>query len=302
MASQRLQKSLRVTLVGMAVNAVLAAGKLVAGIFGHSHALIADAVESLADVFASIITWRGLVVAAAPADADHPYGHGKAEPLAAAGIATILLFSAFLIASQAFRELFTARESPAPFTLGVLLLTVFLKEGLFRFAFRAGDRLESALLQTEAWHHRSDALTSLAAALGIGVALLGGPKWARADSIAAIVAAGLIAWNGTQLLRPALAELMDTAPGRKFENEIRKIAGEISGVDNVEKCFIRKMGCQYFVDLHIEVNPQMSVQMAHDIAHQVKDRIREQEPAIRDVLVHIEPSGRATITSISPQA
>ena len=286
----RFQRSLRVTFMGMAVNALLAAAKLAAGLIGHSYALVADAVESLSDVFSSLIVWRGVVVAASPADADHPYGHGKAEPIAAAVVAGVMIIAAAGITLQAAREVGSPRPQPELFTLVVLLVTIMIKEGLFRYIFREGEGLGSTLIQTDAWHHRSDAITSLAAAAGISIALLGGPGFEKADSIAAIVAAGVIAWNGFRLLRPAIAELMDTAPSPTFSEQVQACAREVPGVDAVEKCFVRKMGTEYLVDMHVEVNPQMTVQASHDIAHQVKDKIRERIPSIRDVLVHIEPS------------
>lgn len=285
----RLQRSLRATFLGMGVNVLLAAGKLAAGICGHSHALVADAVESFADIFSSLIVWRGLVVAAAPADDDHPYGHGKAEPIAAALVATMLLLAATGIAIKAVQEIITPHHAPAPYTLLVLVGVVLVKELLFRFVFREGDAVDSTAVRSDAWHHRSDAVTSLAAAIGIMVALVGGKGYEGADDVAAIVAAGIIAWNGWRLLRPALDELMDTTPNPALNARIREVAATVSGVAGVEKCLVRKMGWQYFVDLHVEVNPQMTVREAHDIAHAVKDGIREQLPAVRDVLVHIEP-------------
>ena len=290
MLHKRLQRSLRVTFLGMAVNVVLAIAKLTAGILGNSYALIADAVESLADVFSSIIVWRGVVVAAEPADEDHPYGHGKAEPIASAIVAAMLLVAAIGISIQAIREMFAPHPGPKPFTLIVLLITVAIKETLFRFVSREGAQLESSVVRTDAWHHRSDAITSLAAAIGISIALIGGRGFESADSIAAVVAAIIIAWNGWRLLRPALDELMDTAPSKSFNAQIKKIAADISGVSAVEKCKVRKMGFHYFVDLHVEVDPQMTVQRGHEIAHLVKDEIRRQLPAVHDVLVHIEPS------------
>jgi len=286
----RLKRSLRVTFLGMAVNIVLAAVKLATGILGNSYALIADAVESMADIFSSIIVWRGIVVAAAPADEDHPYGHGKAEPIAAAVVATMLLLAALGIAIQAIREIFTPHGGPAPFTLAILLITIMVKEGLFRFVMREGRQIESAVVRTDAWHHRSDAITSLTAAIGISIALVGGRAFESADSIAAVVGAVIIAWNGWRLLRPALDELMDAAPSKSFTTQIQEIAVQVAGVNAVEKCIVRKMGFHYFVDMHLEVDPQMTVQQAHQIAHQVKDEIREKLPTIYDVLVHIEPS------------
>jgi cation diffusion facilitator family transporter len=289
MPTERLKRSLRATFLGLVVNTLLASTKLAAGILGRSHALVADAVESLADVFSSIIVWRGLVVADAPADEDHPYGHGKAEPLAAAIVSIMLMLAATWIVVQSLREIAEPHLAPAPFTLVVLLVIIVIKESLFRFVWREAMSVESTAMQTDAWHHRSDAITSLAAAAGIGIALLGGKKYAAADDWAAIVAAAIIAWNGWRLLQPALNELMDRSPNREIIEQIRTIGEMTTGVAGVEKCFVRQMGYSYFVDMHIEVDPQMTVQRSHDIAHDVKDKVRARFPRVRDVLIHVEP-------------
>jgi len=263
---------------------------MAAGVIGNSHALVADAVESLADIFSSIVVWRGLVVASEPADAEHPYGHGKAEPIAAAIVATTLLLAAVGIAVQAVREILHPKAGPAAFTLLVLLAVVVIKEALFRYVLGESKSVESSAMQTDAWHHRSDVITSLAAAIGISVALVGGRGYESADDVAAIVASGIIAWNGWRLLRPALNELMDSAPDFRLIQEIRRVAASIPEVDRVEKCVVRKMGYHYFVDMHIEVAPKMTVQRGHEIAHMVKDKVREEIPSVRDVLVHVEPA------------
>lgn len=274
----------------MGVNAALAVVKFIAGVMGHSQALIADAVESLADVFSSLIVWRGLVVAAEPADADHPYGHGKAEPLAAAMVSMMLLLAAAWIAVQSVREILLPHASPKAYTLIVLVAVVLVKEGLFRFVLSESVSVSSTAVQTDAWHHRSDAITSFAAGVGITVSLLGGPGYAAADDVAAIGAALVIAFNGWRLLRPALDELMDRAPSPELIQRLIRLGEESPGVERVEKCIARKMGYQYYVDMHVEVNPHMSVQQSHDIAHQVKNRICRMLPTVRDVLVHIEPA------------
>ncbi len=286
----RLHRSLRAALLGLAANVVLTTAKFTAGILGHSHALVADAVESLADIFSSLLVWRGVVVAAEPADEDHPYGHGKAEPLAAAGVSTMLLVAAGWIAIESARAMFKPHESPAAFTLLVLLSVIGIKEGLFRFVARESSAVQSSAIRTDAWHHRSDAITSLAAAIGISVALFGGPRFASADDVAAIVAAGIIGWNGWRLLRPALSELMDRAPSREIVERVRHVAERSPEVVRVEKCRVRKMGHQLYVDIHIEVDPKMTVERAHEVAHAVKDRVCAQLPRVRDVLVHIEPA------------
>ena len=292
MPENRLKRGLRATFIGLATNTVLTTAKLIAGIVGHSHALVADAVESLADIFSSVIVWRGLVIADAPADEDHPYGHGKAEPIAAAIVSAMLFLAAAWITIEAFREIREPHSAPAPFTLVVLVVAVIIKENLFRFVLREAAVVESSAVRSDAWHHRSDAITSLAAAIGITVALIGGRGYESADDVAAIVAAAIIAWNGWRLARPAVNELMDRAPSREMVEHIRRIAETASGVEAVEKCLVRKMGYHYYVDMHVEVDPQMTVQRSHEIAHDVKDRIRSQIDTVRDVLVHIEPALR----------
>jgi cation diffusion facilitator family transporter len=290
MPPSRLKRSLRTTFLGLATNAVFATVKMLAGIFGHSHALIADAVESMADVFSSLVVWRGVVLAETPADEDHPYGHGKAEPIAAAVVSTMLLLAAIWIVIGAFRAIAEPHQPPEPFTLIVLVAVIIVKEGLFRFALREAVSVDSSVVATDAWHHRSDAITSFAAAIGIIVAIAGGKGFESADDWAAIVAACVIAWNGWRLLRPALNELMDSSPNREVVDRIRIVAEAVSGVSRVEKCLVRQMGYQYFVDMHVEVDAQMTVLRSHEIAHLVKDNVRAQVPRVRDVLVHIEPT------------
>ena len=301
MPTSRLKRSLRTTFLGLAVNAILAGAKMAAGIFGHSHALVADAVESLADVFSSIVVWRGVVVAAEPPDEDHPYGHGKAEPLAAAVVSAMLLIAAGWIVVGAFRAIAEPHPAPKPFTLIVLVAVILLKEALFRFALHEAVSVDSSAVATDAWHHRSDAITSFAAAIGITVALLGGQGFESADDWAAIAAACVIAWNGWRLLRPALNELMDRSPNRDVVDRIRAVGEAVPGVARVEKCLVRQMGYQYFVDMHVEVDPQMTVLRSHEIAHQVKDNVRSQVPRVRDVLVHIEPQGQLTAAKTESQ-
>ena len=286
----RLQRSLRATFIGLAVNVVLTAVKFTAGVLGRSHALIADGVESTADIVSSLIVWRGVVVASEPADRDHPYGHGKAEPLAAAVVSIVLLLGAGGIIVKSILQLAHPRERPAAFTLVALLGVVAVKEVLFRFVVKEADSIESIVVRTDAWHHRSDAITSLAAAIGISVTLVGGPSFAFADDAAAILAGCVIAWNGWRMFRPAADELMDAEPGSAMLAKVREAAAKVEGVNAVEKCMVRKMGGQYFVDMHVEVDPNMTVQEGHRIAHSVKDKVRETVPQVYDVLVHVEPS------------
>ena len=289
MSSARLQRSLRATFLGLAANVALTVAKFLAGILGHSQALIADAVESLADIFSSIIVWRGLVVAETPPDEDHPYGHGKAEPLSAAIVSLMLLLAAVWIAFNALHELNAPRIAPSQWTLVILIIIIGVKESLFRFVLRESETVSSSAVETDAWHHRSDAITSAAAFLGISISLIGGKGYEAADNWAAVAAAAVIAWNGWRLLRPAFNELMDRSPDRELIEKIRTISKSIAGVDDIDKCHVRKMGYQFFVDIHVVVDPQMTVERSHRIGHDVKDKLRAEIPAVRDVLVHIEP-------------
>jgi cation diffusion facilitator family transporter len=284
-----LQRSLRATFAGLAVNVVLVAAKFLAGFLGHSQALIADAVESLADIFSSIVVWRGLVVAETPPDEDHPYGHGKAEPLAAATVSVMLLLAAGMIAYHSLRGIVEPRVAPSAWTLLVLVGVIIVKEMLFRFVLREAAQLKSPAVEADAWHHRSDAFTSVAAFIGISIAVLGGKGYENADNWAAMAAACVIALNGWRLLRPAFNDLMDRSPDREVIEHIERIAATIAGVDRVEKCFVRKMGYRLYADMHVEVNPEMTVVRSHEIAHAVKNKVRAEIPAVSDVLVHIEP-------------
>lgn len=285
--------------MGMIANTFLATGKIAAGVAGHSHALIADGVESIADLLSSVIVWRGLVVADQPADEDHPYGHGKAEPIAAAVVASMLLFAGLWIAATAWREILTPHSTPASFTLIVLFAVIVIKESLFRFVLREANSVESTVVQTDAWHHRSDAITSLAAAVGITVALIGGKGYETADDWAALLASLVIGWNGWKLLRNAGNELMDATPDPGILARIREVALSVPNVRHVEKCKARKMGHHLFVDMHVWVDPRMPVAQAHELAHRIKDHVREKQPSIYDVLIHVEPDGR---TEAAPEA
>jgi cation diffusion facilitator family transporter len=280
----------RVALLGLVINVALASVKIVAGVVGHAYVLIADGIESALDVGGSIVIWGGLTVAARPPDRTHPYGHGKAEPIAALIVALGVLAAAIALAVESVREILTPHHGPAPFTLGVLVVVIVIKEILFRYVNRIGEELESTAVQTDAWHHRSDALTSAAAFIGISVALIGGERWQSADDWAALFACAVIAANGIRLARPAFYEIMDTAPGGKILKSILAAASSVPGVIEVEKCNARKMGLDYYVDLHVGVDGNISVHEGHEIAHRVKAAIQQTDPRIADVLVHIEPT------------
>ncbi len=295
----RLSRSLRATSLGVVINSLLAAGKITAGVAGHSQALIADGIESLADILSSVIVWRGLVVAATPEDENHPYGHGKAEAVATGIVAVLLVAAAIWIAAESIHQIITPHQTPAPYTLAVLIAVIAIKESLFRRVLQTGHEVESTAVKGDAWHHRSDAITSLAAAIGIIIALVGGPGYEWADDVAALLAAVVIAWNGIRIGRPAMDELMDAAAPADFRQQISTLAASVPEVACVEKCIVRRHGYWFYVDLHVHVDPEMTVARSHAVAHEVKDRLRVELPRIRDVLIHIEPSRKTSAARLS---
>jgi cation diffusion facilitator family transporter len=246
------QQGIRSAQTGLLVNAVLAIVKLVAGILGHAYALVADAVESAADIFSSLIVWGGLRIAARDPDDDYPFGYGKAEPLAAGMVALMLLGAAFGISVAAIREIRTPHHAPASFTLVVLVVVILVKDLLFRRVLAVGVEVSSTAVQADAWHHRSDAITSAAAFIGISVALIGGPGWEAADDWAALAAALVIVVNAIRLLRPAVDDLMDRSPGTELIERIAASALATVDVQAVEKLKVRKAGLGYFVDIHVQ--------------------------------------------------
>lgn len=285
-----LQTGARVALLGLAINFVVASAKILAGFLGNSYVLIADGIESALDIAGSAVIWGGLKVAARPPDATHPYGHGKAEPIAAIVVSLGVLAASLGLAIQSVREIFLPHHAPAPFTLVVLVVVIVVKELMYRYVIRVGRHVASTAVQTDAWHHRTDALTSVAALIGISVALFGGERWQSADDWAALFACGLIGMNGYRLLKPALQEIMDTAPGGPIVGLVQQAAWSVDGVREVEKFYIRKMGLIFYVDLHVGVDGGISVREGHRIAHAVKRAIQQEDQRIADVLVHIEPA------------
>lgn len=280
---------MRAALTGLGINAALVVIKLTAGILGHTYALVADAIESSADIFSSLIVWGGLRITTRPPDEDYPYGYGKAETLAAAVVSLMLIGAALGIAIAAVGEIVTPHHTPAPFTLVVIAVVVVVKEILSRKVLEVGQETGSTAVKADAWHHRSDALTSAAAFIGIGVALWGGPGWESADDWAALVAAAIIAINGLLLLRPAIRDLMDRMPEGLPAEQIAAAARSVAGVQAIEKLRVRRLGTEYFVDLHVQAEPTLPLRDAHILSGKVKGAIRSEFPHVAGVLVHMEP-------------
>lgn len=285
----RVEEAQRLAGIGVLANAVLAVVKGVAGLLGNSYALIADAVESVADIGGSLVVWGGLRLSARSADDNHPYGHGKAEPLAAAFVGVLLCGAAIGIAIRAVEQLHHPSHEPAPYTLLVLVLVIAVKELLARTVLRVAREGGSRAVHADAWHHRSDMITSAAAFVGISATLLGGPAWAWCDPAAALVASVVIAINGIAILRPAVHELMDGAPDNAMLDEVGAAARSVDGVLMIEQLKARKIGTRYLVDLHVQADPALSLHDAHILSGCVKTAIRRAVPSVENVLVHMEP-------------
>lgn len=282
-------KAAKSTLTGITLSVVLVFIKGIAGVLGSSYALIADAIESASDVVTSLVLWLGIRVAARQPDKNHPYGHGKAEPIAAVVVAISLFAAAILIAVQSIENMLTPHDLPASFTLWVLAVVVISKELIFRYVIKIGEETESSAVKADAWHHRSDAITSAAAFIGISIALWGGKGYEAADDWAALFSSIIIIINAYLILKPAFAEIMDAAPSDEMVERTIQVAQSVDGVLEIEKCLVRKMGFEYFADMHVKVDGSLSVYEGHRIAHLVKDAVLKDNDKVSDVLIHIEP-------------
>ncbi len=283
------QTAKRASVFSIVSNVFLAAIKWTAGYFGNSYALIADAIESTTDIFSSLAVWAGIKIASKPADHNHPYGHGRVEPLITFIVVGFLIISATLIAVESINNIRSPQAAPEAFTLIVLLSIILWKEASYRIVVQKAKKTQSTSLKADAWHHRSDSITSIAAAIGILIALVMGEGYETADDWAALFAALVIFYNSYKIFKPALSEIMDE---NIYEDIIQKIntkALETAGILSSEKCMVRKTGMTYYVDIHISVDSSISVKEGHEIAHSLKNVIRAEIPEVADVLIHVEP-------------
>lgn len=283
-------KAIRTTYLSIVGNILLAAIKGVTGFFGNSYALIADAIESTTDVFASCLVLFGIKYSTRPPDDNHPYGHGRAEPLITFAVVGFLLISAAFIAYESIQNIATPQVVPESYTLYVLAAIIIWKELFYRIVSKKGDETNSTSLKADAWHHRSDAITSLIAFIGISVSIFLGEGYETADDWAAFIASGFIVYNAYLIFRPALSEIMDEHIYDDLIEDVRRISATVSGVVDTEKCLARKMGLTYHVDLHLIVDGDITVTEGHTIAHRLKEELQSQMPEISDVLIHVEPS------------
>ncbi len=284
------QTAIKATYFSIIGNTCLAIVKGLAGFFGNSYALIADAIESTTDIFASLLVLFGIKYSNKPADENHPYGHGRAEPLITFLVVGFLITTATIIAYESIYNIQTPHELPKKWTLIVLAVIILWKEYSFRLVMKRSKEANSSSLRADAWHHRSDAITSVAALVGISIALFLGKGYEAADDWAALFASGFIMYNSYKIFRPALGEIMDEHLYDDLIDEIRKVSIQVEGVLDTEKCFIRKAGMKYHVDLHATVDANLTVKEGHDIAHLLKDTLRKEIPELGHVLIHIEPN------------
>jgi cation diffusion facilitator family transporter len=284
------QKAIKATYFSIIGNTTLAIIKGLAGFFGNSYALIADAIESTTDIFASLLVLFGIKYSNRPADDNHPYGHGRAEPLITFLVVGFLITSATIIGYESIINIQTPHQLPKPWTLFVLGAIIIWKEYSFRVVMRRSKETNSSSLKADAWHHRSDAITSVAAFIGISIALFLGKGYEAADDWAALFASVFILYNSYLIFRPALGEIMDEHLYDDLVEEIRNVSHQVDGIIDTEKCFIRKAGMKYHVDLHARVNGTISVKEGHDLSHKLKDTLREKIPELGHVLIHIEPN------------
>jgi cation diffusion facilitator family transporter len=284
----REQKAIKTTYFSLVTNTCLAIIKGLAGYFGNSYALIADAIESTADIFSSFLVWFGLKYSSRPADKNHPYGHGRAEPLITFLVVGFLITSATIIAYESVQNIMTPHALPKTYTLFILGPIIVWKEISYRWVKKRSRETHSTSLEADAWHHRSDAITSVAAFIGISIAIMSG--YESADDWAALLASGFILYNSYLIFRPALGEIMDEHLYDDVVDEIKNVAQKVDGIEEIEKCYIRKAGMRYHADIHAVVNGGISVKEGHHLAHVLKDTLQEEIPVLGHVLIHIEPN------------
>lgn len=289
MSHDHAHTAIKTTWFSIVGNILLALLKAAVGFFGNSFALIADAIESTTDIFSSILVMIGIKYSNKPPDKTHPYGHGRVEPLVTFIVVGILIVSAGVIAFESISNIRTPHELPRSYTLWFLAVIILWKELSYRFVMRKSKETNSSALKADAWHHRSDALTSIAAFIGISTALIFGEGYESADDWAALVASGFIVYNCYLIFRPALGEMMDENAYPEIEENIRKISMTVDGITGTEKLLIRKTGMTYHVELHANVDGDITVRAGHEISHKLKDRLKHEIPGLANITIHIEP-------------
>jgi cation diffusion facilitator family transporter len=289
MALTNEKSAIKATYFSIFGNVLLAAIKLISGFLGNSYALIADGIESTADIFSSFFVLFGFKYAQRPPDENHPFGHSRIEPLITFLVVAFLVTSATVIAYESIINIQTPHKVPEAWTLIVLAVIIIWKEGSYRYVSKKAKAIKSSSLKADAWHHRSDAITSVTAFIGISIALYFGKGYETADDWAALFASAFILYNAYLIFRPALGEIMDEHLYDDLIGDIREISITVNGIKGTEKCFVRKAGMNYLVELHAIVNGKLTVEEGHFLAHKLQDKIQNELPEIAHITIHIEP-------------
>lgn len=287
-----IRRGSQVALVSIAASGLLAIANISLGWTGGSTSVVAAGVEFAGDVLASTVVLVGLRFGALPADADHPYGHGRAETLGGLIVGLILVLSGLGICIRSAQKIAEVHPPPAVYTMYPLAAAIFVKSGLSMLKFQVGRSIRSASLVADAWNDAVDILSAMAAMLAVFLTMYDPARFLAADHYGGFTVGLVVIFTGLRVTRDASLELMDTMPESALIEQVRKVAMEVPNVSGVEKCFARKTGLQYHVDLHLEVHPDITVRASHDIATMVRIRIKETIPDIADVLVHVEPDPR----------
>ena len=286
-----------VALASIFISAALAAVKIAVGLKANSTAVVSDGIESATDVLASSLVLFGLMMAAKPPDAEHPYGHGRLETLSGMAVGIILAVAGSLIAFESLRRAMHRHGPPATFAVWPVLISIVIKGSLFLIKRHLGREIRSTSLLADAWNDGMDTLSGFVALIGVSLEAYVPKQFSIADETGGFLVGMIVITLGIRIVRDTTFQLMDTMPNRDLLDEVRKVAMKVPGTLGVEKCFARKTGLQYHVDLHLEVDPEMTVAESHEIATEVRGKIRGELSWVADVLVHVEPHGLATIDS-----
>jgi cation diffusion facilitator family transporter len=285
----------RVALSSILISAVLATAKITIGLRANSTSVVSDGFESASDVFASGLVLFGLIMAAKPADEDHPYGHGRLEILAGLAVGVILAITGTLISERSFVRMFDVQHAPSVFGLWPLAASIVVKSALWLAKRGLGRKVHSSSLVADSWNDAVDVLSGCTAMAALGLTLRDPVRFAAADHVGGVAVGLIVVLLGVQVIRQTTFELMDTMPDEELLRQVRDVAMQVPGAKAVEKCLARKTGLKYHVDLHLEVDPSMTVFESHEIASLVRIEIKEKLDWVADVLIHVEPFGVVTL-------
>jgi cation diffusion facilitator family transporter len=282
----------RIAMLGIAASAVLAASNIVIGLITHSTSVVAAGFEFVGDVLASSIVIVGMRVAARPADEEHPYGHGRFETLSAFIVGVILAVGGVMISTESLQNIDAVHPAPGIAAVAALLFAIAVRTVMSITKFRMGHRLHSSALLADAWNDAVDILSAGAALVAVGLATHDPARFLAADHYGGFLVGIVVVITGLRVVRDASLELVDTMPPAELTAEIQDVAKTVSGVQGIDKVLARKSGLQYHIDLHIEVDPALTVAASHAIAGHVRSTLRRDLPWVADVLVHVEPAAK----------